>query len=125
MNELYDVQALCPDPWNSRMLTQRLDKAGMTIIEVSQTMAGQSPAMKELERLMKTGQYTHENHPVARWCFGNVQVAVDGNGNIKPMKNKSIEKIDLTVAEINAMAIAMLKENEASVYERRGMRSLL
>jgi phage terminase large subunit-like protein len=54
-----------------------------------------------------------------------VQVAVDGNGNIKPMKNKSIEKIDLTVAEINAMAIAMLKENEASVYERRGMRSLL
>lgn len=125
MNELYDVQALCPDPWNSRMLTQRLDKAGMTIIEVSQTMAGHSPAMKELERLMKTGQYTHENHPVARWCFGNVQVAVDGNGNIKPMKNKSIEKIDLTVAEINAMAIAMLKENEASVYERRGMRSLL
>lgn len=125
MNELYDVQALCPDPWNSRMLTQRLDKAGMTIIEVSQTMAGQSPAMKELERLMKTGQYTHENHPVARWCFGNVRVAVDGNGNIKPMKNKSIEKIDLTVAEINAMAIAMLKENEASVYERRGMRSLL
>lgn len=125
MNELYEVSALCPDPWNSRMLTQRLDKAGMTIIEVSQTMAGQSPAMKELERLMKTGQYTHENHPVARWCFGNVQVAVDGNGNIKPMKNKSIEKIDLTVAEINAMAIAMLKENEASVYERRGMRSLL
>ena len=50
-----------------------------------------------------------------------MQVAVDGNGNIKPMKNKSIEKIDLTVAEINAMAIAMLKENEASVYERRGM----
>jgi phage terminase large subunit-like protein len=125
MNKLYDVQALCPDPWNSQMLTQRLDKAGMTIIEVPQTIASLSPAMKEQERLMKTGQYTHENHPVARWCFGNVIVAVDGNGNIKPMKNKSIEKIDLAVAEINAMAVAMVKENDEPVYSRRGMRSLL
>lgn len=125
MNELYEVFAVCPDPWNSRMLTQRLDKAGVNIIEVSQTMATMSPAMKELERLMKTGQFTHEKHPVARWCFGNVVVAVDGNGNIKPMKNKAIEKIDLEVAEINAMAIAMLYENKESAYDRRGMRSLL
>lgn len=124
LDQLYDVQALCPDPWNSRMLTQRLDKAGMKIIEVPQTMASMSPAMKEQERLMKTGQYTHENNPVARWCFGNVNVAVDGNGNIKPMKNKSVEKIDIAVAEINAMAIAMLMEVKKSIYETRGMRSL-
>jgi phage terminase large subunit-like protein len=125
MNELYDVKALCPDPWNSRMLTQRLDKAGMTVVEVQQNMANMSPAMKEQERLMKTGQYTHENHPVARWCFGNVIVAVDGNGNIKPMKNKAIEKIDISVAEINAFSIAVRLENETSAYETRGMRSLL
>jgi phage terminase large subunit-like protein len=124
LDQLYDVQALCPDPWNSRMLTQRLDKAGMKIIEVPQTMASMSPAMKEQERLMKTGQYTHENNPVARWCFGNVNVAVDGNGNIKPMKNKSVEKIDIAVAERNAMAIAMLMEVKKSIYETRGMRSL-
>jgi phage terminase large subunit-like protein len=51
-------------------------------------------------------------------------VAVDGNENKKPMKNKSIERIDLTVAEINAMAIAMLMENDTSIYENRGMRIL-
>lgn len=125
MNGLYNIAAVCPDPWNSRMLTQRLEKEGMPIIEVTQNMANMSPAMKELERLMKTGQFTHEQHPVARWCFGNVIVAVDGNGNIKPMKNKSIERIDLTVACINAMSVAMRMETEESVYERRGMRSLL
>jgi phage terminase large subunit-like protein len=124
MNRQYKIAYLCPDPWNSRMLTQRLDKQGINVLEVAQTMAGMSPAMKYLERLYLVKQITHENNPVARWCFGNVNVAVDGNENKKPMKNKSIERIDLTVAEINAMAIAMLMENDTSIYENRGMRIL-
>ncbi len=111
----YKVIEIDTDPWNSRMLTQRLSKRGITIVEIPQTMAGMSPAMKEIERLAKTGQLTHEPHPVARWCWGNVNVTVDGNGNIKPMKNKSIEKIDLIVAMINAMARAMLDIQEADV----------
>jgi phage terminase large subunit-like protein len=53
---------------------------------------------------------THEANPVARWCWGNVVVAVDGNENIKPMKNKSADRIDLTCALIDAMATAMLFE---------------
>jgi len=120
----YNIKALCPDPWNSRMLTQRLDKKGITVVEVPQTMSGMSPAMKNLERLYLKEEISHENHPVARWCFGNVNVAVDGNENKKPMKNKSIERIDITVAEINAMAIAMILESDISVYEERGMRIL-
>jgi phage terminase large subunit-like protein len=119
MCELYEVTAICPDPWNSRMLTQRLDKAGVQIIEVKQDMANMSPAMKEMERLMKWGRYTHENNPVARWCFGNVNVVADGNGNIKPMKNRAKEKIDITVAEINAMSVAMRGEQESSIYDTR------
>ena len=121
----YEIKLLCTDPWNSRMLTQRLMKTGIEVVEVGQNMANMSPAMKEIERLMKSGQMTHEVNPLGRWCFGNVNIAVDGNGNIKPMKNKSIEKIDLIVAEINAMAIAIKMEGQTSVYEERGMRSLL
>jgi phage terminase large subunit-like protein len=85
-----------------------------------------SPAMKEKERLLRGGQMTHDNNPVSRWCFGNVIVAVDGNENVKPMKNRSIERIDLEVAGIIAMAVIVkLGANEVSVYETRGMRSLL
>jgi len=104
----YNVIEVDTDPWNSRMLTQRLMKNGIEVVEIKQDIAHMSPAMKEIERLAKTGQLTHEANPVARWCWGNVTVAVDGNGNIKPMKNKSIGKIDLMVAMINAMARAML-----------------
>lgn len=112
------------DPWNSRMLTQRLQKEDVEFLEVQQNMANMSPAMKEIERLLRSGQFTHEENPLARWCFGNVVTAVDGNENIKPMKNKSKDRIDLTVAWINGMAIAIRLETvDTSVYETRGVRT--
>lgn len=124
LSKQYEVETLCPDPWNSHMLTQRLDKQGIQIVEIPQTMAGMSPGMKEIERLLRTGELTHEQNPVARWCFGNINIAVDGNENVKPMKNKSKDRIDVIVALINAMARAMIVE-KTNVYEVRGMRSLL
>lgn len=107
----YDIKYLCTDPWNSRMLTQQLEKIGMESIEVPQTISGMSPGMKEIERLMKSGMMTHDRNPLARWCFGNVAIATDGNHNIKPMKNKSRDRIDPIVALINAMNIAITQEN--------------
>ncbi len=125
LSKQYNFQLYGTDPWNSRMLTQRLAREGIDGIEIPQTMAHMSPAMKEIERLMKGGMMTHEFNPLARWCWGNVNVAVDGNGNIKPMKNKSTDRIDVVVAMINAMAVAIRMEGQTNVYEERGMRSLL
>ena len=125
LDKQYDIQFLCTDPWNSRMLTQRLAKAEIECIEVPQTMAGVSPGMKELERLMRIESFSHEKHPVARWCFGNVSIVIDGNENIKFMKNKSKDRIDVIVALINAMNIAITQEDEEFIYNQRGMRSLL
>ena len=68
-----------------------------------------SPAMKEAERLIRAHQMLHEHNTAARWCFGNVRCAVDGNENMKPMKNRSRGRIDITVAWIIAMAAAMLR----------------
>lgn len=123
LSKQYDFQPGGTDPWNSRMLTQRLQKENVTFAEVVQNMANMSPPMKEIERLLRSGQFTHEDNPLARWCFGNVVTAIDGNENIKPMKNRSKDRIDLIVAWINAMAIAIRQEKE-SIYEIRGMRVL-
>ena len=118
----YKIKWLCADKWNSAMLTQNLAKKGIKTIEIEQTMNGLSPGMKEIERLLRTGQLTHDKNPLARWCFGNVIVATDGNENIKPMKNKSIERIDLMVALIDAMAAALRLEKKVSAYEEHGIR---
>jgi phage terminase large subunit-like protein len=121
----YDVKYYCGDPWHLEILRQLLPREIQNkFIEIPQTMAGMTVGMGELERLFRAKQISHEHNPLGRWCFGNVVIATDGNENIKPMKNKSIDRIDTTVALINAMAGAIRFEQKRSIYETRGMRSL-
>ena len=108
----YRLEMLGVDPYLSRTLTQRLTERGLHVVEIPQTMPSLSPAMKELERLVRSHQMLHVHNTCARWCFGNVRCAVDGNENIKPMKNRSIGRIDITVAWIIAMAVALVAANQ-------------
>ena len=106
--ELFQLDTLGVDPYLSRTLTPRLMERGINVVEIPQDMRNLSPAMKEAERLIRSHEMLHEHNTAARWCFGNVRCAVDGNENIKPMKNRSIGRIDMTVAWIIAMAVALL-----------------
>lgn len=119
----YKVKYVCADEWNSSMFVQALEKKGIQTIVVKQTMAGTSTAIKRLETLFMDNQISHDDNPLARWCFGNCVVAVDGNENKKLMKNRSFGRIDPIMALVDAMAVATNLENKpASVYEERGIR---
>ena len=107
--QVFDLDTLGLDPYLSRTLTQRLMERGISVVEIPQTIKEMSPAMKELERLMRAHELLHEHNTAARWCFGNVRCHVDGNENLKPMKNRSIGRIDMTVAWIIVMAVALLR----------------
>lgn len=96
------------DPYLSRMMTGRLEKAKLTTVEIRQNMADMSPAMKDIEVKLRGSQMFHEHNTCARWNFGNTRCATDGNANIKPMKNLSTGRIDITVAWIICHAAALL-----------------
>ena len=122
--DAFDLITLGLDPAMSWTLSQRLMQGGIEVLEISQTMLGMSPATKKLEVLIRAHQMLHEHNTCARWNFGNVRCAVDGNENMKPMKNRSTGRIDITVAWIIAMATAMVKEaakpDLAAAMERPG-----
>ena len=105
--KMYKLQILGVDPYLSREITGTLMKEGINVLEIRQTMAEMSPPMKDIERKLRGGEMKHDHNTASRWNFGNVRCAVDGNENIKPMKNKSIGRIDITVAWIIAHAAAM------------------
>lgn len=107
----YDLQTLGIDQHLTQTITPALQDAGVLVIAIPQTMMGMSPAMKELEQLIRRHEMLHVHNTCARWCFGNVRCAVDGNENIKPMKNRSIGRIDITVSWIIAMAAAIQRRN--------------
>ena len=104
---LYKLQILGVDPYLSREISGSLMKEGINVLEIRQNMAEMSPPMKDIERKLRGGEMLHDHNTASRWCFGNVRCAVDGNENIKPMKNKSIGRIDITVAWIIAHAAAL------------------
>lgn len=104
----YNMIVLGVDPYLSRMMTGRLQKAKITVVEIRQNMSDMSPAMKDVEAKLRAGDMVHEHNTCARWNFGNVRCRTDGNLNIKPMKNLSTGRIDITVAWIIAHAAAML-----------------
>ena len=105
--KLYKLQILGVDPYLSREISGSLMKDGINVLEIRQNMTEMSPPMKDIERKLRGGEMKHDHNTASRWCFGNVRCAVDGNENIKPMKNKSIGRIDITVAWIIAHAAAM------------------
>ena len=62
--------------------------------------------------MMETRQLLHVHNTCFRWTFGNVRCYVDGNGNIKPLKNRSVGRIDPTVASIIVVAVWMIARNQ-------------
>lgn len=108
VSRTYKLVCLGVDPYLSRMMSGRLEKAKLTVVEIRQNMADMSPAMKDMEVKLRGGEMVHEHNTCARWNFGNTRCATDGNANIKPMKNLSTGRIDITVAWIICHATAML-----------------
>lgn len=119
--DLYRILEIGFDPWNATQLSIQLTDDGLKMVEVRQGYKTMSPAMKEIEKLILSQNLVHGGNPVARWNFGNLEVKTDENGNVRPVKDKSTERIDGFVALVNAMARAMLRSNKQSPYNERGL----
>lgn len=109
--ERYDLKMVGFDPYLSRTITQRLAPI-VPIIEIPQDLKNMSPAMKETDDMMQRHTLLHVHNTCFRWTFGNVRCHADGNGNIKPLKNKSTGRIDPAVASIIVMAVWMIAKNQ-------------
>lgn len=113
----FDIKEIGFDPWNAMQTAIHLGDEGLTMVEVRQGYKTMSPAMKEIEQLAMGKKLAHNGHPVLRWNVGNVEIKMDENENVRPVKGPNTERIDGLVATLNAMARAMVHEDDASVYE--------
>ncbi|KKK55569.1 hypothetical protein LCGC14_3073230, partial [marine sediment metagenome] len=103
----FDLVEVAIDQWNAEYLRQRVDPTGELCVEFAQTLRNMSAPMKELvDVLVPSGLLAHAGHPVLRWMAANLASYEDGNGNIRPDKDKSTEKIDGIVGAIMAVGLA-------------------
>jgi phage terminase large subunit-like protein len=119
----FDIAEIGFDDWNMGYLGPKLMADGVNLRPIRQTFKALSGATKHLERLVLKKAIRHGGQPVLRWCIANTVVMKDGPENVKPSKDKSPERIDLTVALVMALECAGTDEGP-SVYASRGVVAL-
>lgn len=98
LSRTYRIRELAFDRWNSSMLITQLISDGIPCVPVAQGNSAMNGPSRELERVIANGTLRHGGHPILRWCAGNAVAHADPYGDIRPSKNKSIERIDVLVA---------------------------
>ena len=118
----YQVTSIAYDPWNATSIVPKLVEIGANMQPFTQTISNYAGPTKEFERIVGLGIVDHYDNPVARWMLSNVVIREDVNGNKRPDKAKSSEKIDGIVAAIMALGQMMSDANSSSsIYESRGL----
>lgn len=92
LGETYHIREIAYDRWNATQMVQNLEDMGFTMVPFGQGFKDMSPPSKELFKLLMEGNIIHGGNPVLKWMAGNVVMRQDPAGNIKPDKEKSVEK---------------------------------
>jgi len=122
LGEKYHIKEIAFDRWNATQMVQNLEGMGFTVVPFGQGYKDMSPPSKELYKLLMAGNIKHGGNPVLKWMAQNVVMRQDPAGNIKPDKEKSVEKIDGIVAAIMAIDRCIRnKSDDSSVYDERGI----
>lgn len=109
LHDNFDIDVLGYDKWNSSqmIIDLQLEAPSLTLDPVQMYLSVISAPTKELEHLIMSNRIKHFGHPILRWMMQNVMIKTDTNGNIRPDKGKSKNKIDGIVACIIALAAHM------------------
>lgn len=101
--ETFDVQGVFFDSWNAQMLVNNLTNLGLPMTAYSQSIGNFNKPTKEMERLVLSDKVRFDNNPITRFCFDNVELKVDLNGNSKPVGDHNAKKIDGVISMLNAL----------------------
>lgn len=123
--QMFDLQEICWDPWNSRQISKLMVDDGYVCVEIRQGYQSLSEPTKKILELVARNALHHGNHPVLRWQAGCTTTVTDHRDNImfsKPDREKSTSRIDGMAAMANAMYRAILAESQTITYT--GLRSV-
>lgn len=91
------------DRWNATQFAISGTNAYLPMKPFGQNIGNFNAPTKELERLLLSGQILIHNNPITRFCFRNVVLRMDMNGNCKPDKQKSKSKVDGVIAILEGL----------------------
>lgn len=112
---------VCFDRWGSHYIYTTLKQYGYPARAYPQSFAGMNEPCRRMEALVTDRQLFHGGHPVLDWMVSNVVVVQSRDGQIRPDRSKSTNKIDGIVAGLMSMGSWLYPEVE-TITEIRGLK---
>lgn len=100
------------DSWNAQYWSDEMKQYGFDMVEVRQGARTMSQPMKQMKADLIDKKVIYNNNPILKWCLSNLSIKSDENENIRPVKEKSRQRIDGAVSLIDAYCIFVDKQNE-------------
>lgn len=104
------------DSWNAQYWCDDMKEHGFDMVEVRQGAKTMSAPMKQMKADLIDKKINYDNNPILKWCLSNVSIKQDENENIRPVKEKSRQRIDGAVSLIDAYCIFVEKQQEYLDY---------
>lgn len=104
------------DSWNAQYWCDDMIENGFDMVEVRQGAKTMSAPMKQMKADLIDKKINYDNNPILKWCLSNVSIKQDENENIRPVKEKSRQRIDGAVSLIDAYCIFVEKQQEYMEY---------
>lgn len=114
--ERFDVREIGFDKALAQPVMGPLTNDGFPCVVIEQKWQVQTPALRDLEKVILEGHFVHAGHPVLRWNFANIAVHCWGNDNRAFRKDRSTGRIDGAVASWMAVSRALAGE-APSIYD--------
>ena len=105
----YEILEIRYDRWKIEQLQHELDKIGfyVPLEPMGQGYKDMDSAVSETESLLLDSRLIHGGNPILTNHISNVIIDMDPANNRKPNKAKAINKIDVAVAMMMAVAACM------------------
>jgi phage terminase large subunit-like protein len=119
--ERFQVQVIASDPYKNVPVVMSLKKRGVIvpILDIRQSTAIMSPAMKELEGMVLDHKIVHDGDPVLAWMISNVKASYNEKDELYPKKESPDRKIDGVLALLMALDQAMRHYTAATDWSKR------
>jgi len=104
VNSKCDIKTVYYDKYNANAWAIQCTEEGLTLEPFGQTIGNFNNCTKAFERLMLGRQVALDDNPITRYCLRNVELRMDFNGNVKPLKSSESKKIDGVIASLQALA---------------------
>lgn len=105
ISQICPIDKIATDTWNATSIMVTLGNMGFEVVPFSQSIGHFNSPTKSLEQKIRDGAAILDKSQCVLWQFGNVELKIDHNMNVKPDKSNYQKKIDSTISIISALGI--------------------